>query len=105
MKIFQKLSIVVALVFLLASCKNGTTGLLIPKDASIVVTINNSSLSSKLSWKDIRQSSWFQDAYKNEKDSFTRKLLDNPDSSGVDTKSNFAFFMRNQGTGSYMVFE
>src|SRR5690349_24748817 len=90
---------------LFISCKNaGTKGLPIPKDASIVVHIDGSSLSSKLSWKEIQQTQWFQDMSKKEQDSLTQKLLADPDASGVDVKSDFAFFIKNQGNSSYFVF-
>jgi hypothetical protein len=99
-----KLTAIIALLVLFQSCKNGTTGLLIPKDASIVIDISGSSLNSKLNWDDIRKSNWFNDVSSHD-DTLTRKLLTNPDSSGLDLKSSFAFFMKNEGTGSYSAVE
>ncbi|MFL5741768.1 MAG: DUF4836 family protein [Flavisolibacter sp.] len=100
------LSAVVLSTLLFFSCKNeGTKGLPIPKDASLIVHIDGSSLASKLSWKDIQQTQWFQDMSKKEQDSTTQKLLSDPEASGVDAKSDFVFFMKQQGTGSYFVFE
>src|SRR5947209_15653548 len=99
-----KLTVIIGVLALLQSCKNGTTGLLIPKDASIVIDISGSSLNSKLSWDDIRKSNWFNDVSAHD-DTLTRKLLTNPDSSGLDLKSNYAFFIKNQGTGSYSAVE
>jgi hypothetical protein len=99
--------VLAAFVLLLASCKNGNkSGLFIPKDAAIVFHVNSSSLSSKLSWEEIRKTTWFQDAYnKNSADSFAKKLMDNPDASGVDVKSDFVFFVSKRGRGGYSVFE
>jgi hypothetical protein len=89
-----------------ASCKHsGISGLAIPKDAAIVVHISSSSLTSKLSWDEIKQTNWFKDASTEASDSLAKKLLENPAASGVDLKSDFAFFMKKQGNGGYMVFE
>ncbi len=89
------------------SCKNsgGGSDLPIPKDAAMVFYLNTSSLTSKLSWDEIKQSSWFQESYKKESDSFSKKIMDNPEASGVDMKSDFAFFLRQRGNGGYMVVE
>ena len=96
-------------VLLAASCSNkgGKSGLMVPKDAAMVVHINSSSLSSKISWNEIKQTSWFKGMRMNRelKDSFAQQLLDDPSSSGIDTKKDFIMFVRKQGRGSYMVFE
>ena len=92
------------LVFLV-SCKNSTTGLPVPKDAAMVVHINSSSLTSKLSWNEIKQTNWFQELQKDADDSLAKKLMDNPDASGIDVKSPFVFFIKKQGNGGYVVFE
>ncbi|HYC28973.1 MAG TPA: DUF4836 family protein, partial [Chitinophagaceae bacterium] len=96
-----------AFVLVLASCKNGNKGdLFIPKDAAVVFHISTSSLSSKLSWEEIKKTTWFQDAYNQKStDSFARKLMDNPDASGIDVKSDFVFFMKKRGRGGFNVFE
>src|SRR5215203_3121497 len=96
----------VAATLFFASCKNsGTSGLDIPNDAAMVVHINASSLTSKLSWEEIKNSSWFKEIAEGEHDSLTKKLMENPDLSGVDIKSDFVFFTKKQGRGGYMVFE
>jgi hypothetical protein len=105
MKRIPILTVAIATLFFV-SCKNsGTTGLPIPKDAAIVVHINSSSLTSKLSWKEIKESEWFQEMYKKEQDSFSKKIMDNPDNSGVDIKSDFVMFMKKEGKSGVMVFE
>jgi hypothetical protein len=92
--------------FLFVSCNSGKgSDLPIPKDAAMVFYINTSSLTSKLSWDEIKQSSWFQEGYKNESDSFRKMIMDNPEASGVDMKGDFAFFVRPKGKGGYMVVE
>ncbi len=96
-----------ALATLLFACnnKNATGGLSIPKDAGLVVHINSSSLTSKLSWEDIKSSEWFKKDLEGEKDAFKRKIMENPENSGVDMKGDFAMFMRKRGASGYMVFE
>lgn len=95
-----------AAVFLFFSCKSkNATGLFIPKDAAVVFHIKTSSLASKLSWDEIKNSAWFKDAYQKTKDSLTRKLMDNPESSGIDIQHDFAFFLQRRGRGGYNFFE
>ena len=106
MKLISKLTVLAVIVVCFYSCKNSSTDLLIPKDASFVLHISGSSLTSKLSWDEIKKSNWFQEMVsKHSTDSTTKNLLDNPDNSGVDIKSSFAFFAKNQGTSGYSAFE
>ena len=89
-----------------ASCKKaGKTGLLVPKDAAVVVHINSASLSSKLSWEEISQTDWFKEMSKEADDSTAQKLLKDPGQSGIDTKADLVFYMKRQGRGGYMIFE
>lgn len=46
---------------MISSCNQGTTGLPIPKDATVVVHINAASLTKKLSWKEIQATDWFKE--------------------------------------------
>lgn len=95
-----------AAVLLLASCKNeNKQGLAIPKDAAVVFHIDPNSLSSKLTWEDIKKTEWFKDAYTENKDSFAKKMMDNPEASGVDMGKDMAFFVQKRGKGGYTVFE
>jgi hypothetical protein len=88
------------------ACKNsGTSGLPVPKDAAMVLHVNASSLQSKLSWDEIRQTDWFRDYLKEEQDSLNKKIMENPEASGVDIKSDFVLFVKPQGKGGYMAFE
>lgn len=100
------LTVVTALVLLFASCKNKiSSDLSIPKDAAFVFHINSSSLASKLSLEEIKSSGWFKEMYQNANDAYAQKLMNNPDSSGIDIRKDFAFFMQRRGSGSYGVFE
>jgi len=89
----------------IVSCKSNKSGVAIPKDASVAVHINVNSLTSKVSWQEIQQTEWFKEVYANETDSFARKTLENPATTGVDLQGDLAFFMKQQGQGGYMVVE
>jgi hypothetical protein len=102
---FYFLTLSTVLLSLLFSCnKADKTGLLVPKDAGIVVHINSGSLSSKLSWEEISQTDWFKDLAKETTDSTAQKLLSDPAHSGIDTKASLVFYLRKQGRGGYAVF-
>ena len=94
-----------ATVFLVSCKDSAISGLDIPKDAAAVVHINTSSLTSKLSWDEIKNSGWFKERAGKEDDSLAKKLMENPENSGIDMKSDFVFFTRKQGQGGYAVFE
>jgi hypothetical protein len=98
---------IVALLFLAPSCgkKAGNTGLLVPEDAAVVVHVNNASLSSKLSWEEIRQSTWFKEMSKHVSDTMAQQLLADPTVTGVDPKSDFVFFFKKQGRGGYFAIQ
>lgn len=92
-----------AIVFIATSCsKSGKTGLLVPKDAGYVVYINTPSISSKLSWDEIKKSTFFTNAQNETTDSVAKRLLNDPSSSGIDVKAPFVFFTKKQGNGGYM---
>ncbi|HEY0066780.1 MAG TPA: DUF4836 family protein, partial [Flavisolibacter sp.] len=78
---------------------------MIPKDAAIAVHINSSSLSSKLSWKDIQATNWFKEMNKEADDSLARELMKDPKKSGIDNGEDMAFFMQKRGKGGIAVFE
>lgn len=100
------LLLIAAVISSVISCSSADKGgLAIPKDASFVVHIDASSITSKVSWQEIQQTGWFKDLYAQENDSLTKKLLDDPANTGIDLKSNLAFFMKKQGRGGYSVFE
>ncbi|MEI9810413.1 MAG: DUF4836 family protein [Bacteroidota bacterium] len=96
-----------AFVLLIAACgkKGGKSGLMVPKDAAIVIHVNSGSLSSKLSWDEIRQTNWFKEMSKEATDTLAQQLLADPASSGIDTKADLVFYLKKQGKGGYLVFE
>ena len=99
--------ILLLLVFFIAalsSCKS-KSGHFIPADAIVVMHVNPSSFSSKISWDEIKNSPWFQDMYKQANDSLAQKILNDPQAAGMDVKSDFFAFLEKHGTGGYGVFE
>jgi len=100
------LALAVTVTLFAVSCKKGgKTGLLVPKEAAFVFYFNSGSLSSKLSWEEIKKSEWFQEAQREATDSFARKVLNDPAVSGVDTEKGFCFFVAPRGRGGYAAFQ
>jgi len=85
---------------LFTACKSKTNelGKMIPGNVLGVVHINGKSLTSKLSWDEIKQNSWFKEAYN---DSATKewikKIMDNPENSGINVKGDIVFFVQKVG--------
>lgn len=99
---------IAAIVTLFAiSCKKaGKTGLLVPKDAAAVIYFNTGSLSSKLSWDEVKQSEWFKEMRQEaSNDPFAQKVMENPSVSGIDIDKGFCFFYAPRGRGAYVSFQ
>ena len=93
---------------LISSCGKSkkTADVLIPGNAAMVFHINAASLSSKLSWNEIKNSDWFKMASKEgPEDEFAKKILDDPENSGIDLKGDMYFFIQMHGSDAYMVFQ
>lgn len=87
--------------FLFSSCnKSNEEGKMIPKNAAFVAYFNTKSLNEKVSWNDIKQTSWYKQLYSDTstKD-WMKKLLDNPENSGIDMNGGIIFFVR-KGVGN-----
>ncbi len=93
-------------ILLLASCsKKNKEGKFVPKDAAVVVHVNGASLSSKLPWDEIKKNALFQKMYADSSiPTFIKGALDNPDNSGIDTKTDMIFFMQKDSVGGVVVF-
>ncbi len=84
-----------ALTVLLYSCSSTDKNALpVPKDAAFVLHLNAKSLTSKLTWDEIKQTSWFQEGQASANDSFIKQLLNDPETSGIDTKDDLVFFAK-----------
>ncbi len=103
-KILLLLTIAAFVVTAFVSCsKGGKTGLLVPEDAAIVFHINNASLSSKLSWEEIKQSQWFREAGNEEAEEWAKKIFADPAASGIDMKSDFVIFFKKEKKNGFVV--
>ncbi len=94
------------LALLISSCGKKTANVLIPDNAAMVFHINAASLGSKLPWDDIKNSDWFKMAgNKSQATDFERKLLENPDTSGIDLKGDFYISIQIKGNNRYVVLQ
>jgi len=102
MKSFLKFAFAIsAVAVMFSSCsKSSDEGAMIPSNAMFVSHIDMKSMGQKVSWDDIKQTSWYKKA---SSDSSTpdwrKKILDNPASSGIDFDKGLIFFAQ-KGTGS-----
>jgi hypothetical protein len=91
------------LLVLLGSCGK-KSNVPVPEDAGLVIHINGASLNSKLSWDEFKQGELYKQTKAEIRDELAQKILDNPDSSGVDIKGDAYFFLRSRGNSSYAAF-
>ncbi|MGN6532183.1 MAG: DUF4836 family protein [Ginsengibacter sp.] len=108
MKPFLKICFALtALILLFSSCgKNNEVGKMIPSDALFVAQVNMKSLDKKLSWDEIKQTSWYKEMYADSATNpWKRKLLDNPSASGIDFDDAVIFFVANAGPAHYVAVE
>src|SRR5258706_8145052 len=101
MKSIIKLTIMlVGFALLINSCSTKTNeeGKMIPKNAPVIVYFNTKSLLSKLSWDEIKQTNWFKEIYNDTSvNSLTRKIMDNPASTGIDLDAACVVFLQKNG--------
>ncbi|MEP6928124.1 MAG: DUF4836 family protein [Ginsengibacter sp.] len=97
-----------AAAILFSACsKKNEEGKMIPKNAMFVAYLNTKSLKEKLTWNDIKQTSWYKQVYADTaaKD-WMKKLLDNPENSGIDLDGGLILFaVKNIGTDGEMMLE
>jgi hypothetical protein len=93
-------SLLVVLIIVFASCSK-TAKIPVPADAGLVIHIDAGSLSSKLTWDEFRQGELYKMMDEEVKDALMKKILHNPDSSGIDLQSDAYLFMRNRGRNGY----
>lgn len=99
--LLRTLLVVIAGAILFSSCsKSNDEGKMIPKDAMFVAFLNTKSLLDKVSWEDVKQTSWYKKLYADTSTKpWVKKMLDNPENSGIDVKAGIAFFIQ-KGTGN-----
>lgn len=99
--------ILLSVIILFSSCRQGDDrGKMIPGDALFAAVINTAELKNKLSWDEIKQSDWFSRMYNDTAtEDWMKKIFDNPDASGIDTKAGFIFFVTKSSDNYDIVFE
>ncbi len=108
MKSFIKLTITITICSIIFSAcnKSNTLGKMIPKNALVIVHINEKSMSSKVSWNDLKQTAWFQKMYSDSASkAWMKSLMDNPDSAGIDANSDLIIFLTKSGEHNQVVVE
>jgi hypothetical protein len=107
MKYFLKLNLFVCAIALLSSCgKNNEAGKMIPKDALFAAQLDLKSMSNKLSWNDIKQTAWYQQAHSDSSiPEWRRKVLENPSASGIDFDEPLTFFAAKDSGAEYLAAE
>ena len=107
MKSLKLVLVFLCLVMIITSCsKTANQGRLIPMDATMVIVINAKSLSSKLSWDEIKQTSWYQaKSMDSNMSAWHKQLMSNPDITGIDSKADFILFAIKNGKDGQVVFE
>ncbi len=103
---FRNALLTVFAVLIFASCtKTNKEGKFIPKNAAIAVHVNGASLSTKLPWDDVKQNELFKQMYADTSmPAFVKQALDNPDNSGIDTKTDLLFFLQKDTIGGIGAF-
>lgn len=96
-------SLLIMLLFVLGACSK-KTNVPVPADAAMVLRIDGASLNSKLSWDEFKKGELYKLAMEEAKDEFYKKILDNPEESGIDIKSDAYFFITMRGRGAYTAF-
>lgn len=106
MKIRFGIPLIIALAVFAASCsKTNKEGKFIPQDAAIAVHINGASLSAKLPWEEVKSNEAFK-AVSNDSNisAIVKQVLDNPENSGIDIKTDLFFFLKKDSLGGYAAF-
>lgn len=94
-------------VALFSACKKSNKqGRYIPKDAGIVFHLNGKSVLTKLPWEDVKKSELFKNVIADSSiTELGKKILENPEESGLDIHNDLLFFVVKDSLGGYAAFE
>lgn len=106
MQIRFRIPVLAAIIILAAGCsKKNKEGKFIPEDAAIAVHINGASLNAKLPWEEVKNTDLFKELSSDTSlSTFAKQALENPDNSGIDTKTDMLFFLKKDTVGGYVSF-
>jgi hypothetical protein len=104
--LFKLVSIIVTGSLLFTACRSeNKSGKLVPKDAALVIHVDGKSLSSKLSWDEIKQTNWFKELSTDTSlQGVQREFMQDPAVTGMDIKADAVFFiqMNPSGPGTFV---
>lgn len=106
MKSLLKFSLfVLCASFLLSSCgKKGDSGKMIPANALFVAQLNMKSLTNKVSMEDLKKMAWYQkEMADTSHPEWMKKLLENPENSGIDLDDALVFFVNKDKNQNYQI--
>lgn len=106
MQIRFRIPLFIAFAVFAASCsKTNKEGKFIPEDAAVAVHINGASLSAKLPWEEVKSNELFKEMSSDSNlTTFVKQALDNPDNSGIETKTDMLFFLKKDSLGGFAAF-
>ncbi len=107
MKSFLSAAILSLVILFVSSCgKQNEAGKRIPANAGFVAQIDLQTMSKKLSWKDIQQTAIYKKILSDSSiPEWSRKLLENPASSGIDFDNGLVFFTASHNGKKYVAAE
>ncbi len=103
---FRMPAIAALLILFTAACsKKNKEGKYVPGDAAVVVHINGASLSQKLPWQEVKTNELFKELQADTSlTAFVKQALNNPENTGIDTKTDLLFFLQKDSLGGYAAF-
>ena len=103
---FSLLLSVSALLIFSSCSKSNKEGRYVPATAALVVHLNGQSLNSKLPWEEIKQSELFKQAYADSSvPVIVKSVMDNPENTGIDVKTDLLIFVVKDSSGGYVAVE
>lgn len=97
---------IIAVVFFSSCSKTNKQGRYIPAAAGFVMIVNGDALQAKLPWEEIKKNDWFKKmSTDSSMPAFAKSILDNPENSGVNVKSDLILFIVKDSMGSYTAVE
>lgn len=97
------LSVALVAVVLFSSCaKDNKQGRYVPATAGMVMHFNGESLNDKLPWEEVKQNAMFTKISSDTSiPAFAKSILENPENSGVNIKTDLVIFLVKDSAGGY----
>lgn len=103
---FFAAAMIAAIFFSSCSSKTNKLGRNIPATAGVVLHLNGESLTSKLPWEEVKKNDLFQKMSADTSvPAFAKAVLENPETSGINVKSDLIMFLVKDSLGGYAAVE